>query len=555
MKARSLIIILVVFFLASGAASYGQNRVRSLDRDKYKTASQPIEVTFEVEGKAFPETGTMVAGPEWLENLRIKVTNVGTKPIISFHIELVIPKQAPMASAYTMIISYPNTARPLKDPAKAERSYSAPKIPLMSGESITTTIPEQQLRVLDSLRTLGIKEIDGVAVDVRYVYFEDGSRWMLGRMYSQNNKPGSNWTQRGQPPGDIVGRWKSEIDNVFRSGEIQEFSPLLFDSELSLEQNCRWWQGVTNLISCGCGDPAEVCKYPQDLVYGETGPPPDPENYTKGHMEDRIGWYCEPDFYEFPNAPGDACNLTHGCQQMTIQRFVAGGPGCEPENYCEYAYGPGWFYWPGTRTCVPPECQNCVNNGGTHCTETGDCWTPVIFDLLGDGVRLTSVSEGIMYRLRPGTPAIQTAWTETLADDAWLVLDRNQNGQIDDATELFSCTSPQPDPPTGGIRNGFAALAQYDKPEYGGNSDGTVDRADGVFSELRLWQDSNHNGSADSGELWTLADFHTTVIDLALKESMRRDRHGNVFRYRVFVDGTRARWAWDVFLQAKNPAN
>jgi hypothetical protein len=206
MIARSLIVILVAFFFASGAASYGQDKVRCLDREKYKTASQPIELTFEVDGKAFPETGEMVAGPEWLENLRIKVKNAGTKAIKSFYIELVIPKQAAMESAYTMIISYPNTARPLKDPAKADRSYAAPKIPLMPGESITTDIPEQQLMVLDLLRTRGIKEVDSVAIDVRYIYFEDGTRWMLGRMYSGNTKSGSDWMDCRRPPRDTVGR-------------------------------------------------------------------------------------------------------------------------------------------------------------------------------------------------------------------------------------------------------------------------------------------------------------------------------------------------------------
>jgi hypothetical protein len=219
-----------------------------------------------------------------------------------------------------------------------------------------------------------------------------------------------------------------------------------------------------------------------------------------------------------------------------------------------------WFWNPFSDSCqeeAPPECnllpEICEN--GIWSFQWCGCIpynTPIIIDVVGNGFDLTSGQEGVDFNLDNTGGKEKIAWTSAGTDDAWLVLDRNHNGTIDDGTEMFGDVTPQPDPLIGEKKNGFRALAEFDRISNGGNANDQIESGDSVFSSLRLWRDTNHDGLTQPSELHRLLSQNVAAIELEYKSSKKTDNHGNQFSFRAKVKSSNGeqfgRWAWDVYL-------
>ena len=111
--------------------------------------------------------------------------------------------------------------------------------------------------------------------------------------------------------------------------------------------------------------------------------------------------------------------------------------------------------------------------------------SPLAIDLDGDGVETVSVDNGVYFDHDGNGFAEKTGWISS--DDALLVRDINENGQIDNGSELFGDQTILSNGEK--AANGFEALADLDS-----NRDGVFDGDDEAFGEIKVWQDFNQNG-------------------------------------------------------------
>ena len=159
--------------------------------------------------------------------------------------------------------------------------------------------------------------------------------------------------------------------------------------------------------------------------------------------------------------------------------------------------------------------------------------SPLVLDLDGDGIVETHKENSTVYFDHDNNGlAESTGWVG--ADDGLLVRDLNDNGQIDNGTELFGNNSVLSSGAT--AANGFEALADLDS-----NQDGVFNSSDSAWNEVKVWKDANGNGRVDEGELLTLEQAGVSGINLEYQASDLSDENGNAHKQTgsfIKTDGT-----------------
>lgn len=285
------------------------------------------------------------------------------------------------------------------------------------------------------------------------------------------------------------------------------------NSDMSCTHNCSTFQGADSGTSCINTATQGIQKIQENTVSGDTTTTVTTSCYPSLSMDAQ----CQP--------------TDNKCTQQ-VTTVVAPPPTCHC-NQC-------------TGVCIPVGCS-----------------CPLAIDLLNEGMHFTSLADGVSFDFNGDGKPLSMSWTDPRYHNAWLALDRNHNGTIDSAQELFTYVTEPQILSADGKRSGWLALAAWDQSQYGGNGDGVIDAKDAIYSQLLLWIDENHDGISQPEELHPLQQMGVTNIELNYKNNKSyKDSYGNTFQFESFVTvGTQSgsgEWenrkhqAWDVVLNASD---
>ena len=275
--------------------------------------------------------------------------------------------------------------------------------------------------------------------------------------------------------------------------------------------------------------------------------------YYQGHWQDEVWFYSSATSLScqtFAGSTGGLIGTT--CKAISANAQEAGegsnaygqltlnGYGCknvgskvwEIDRYGQFFLRANFTYDDNITVCgqdPPPdpsyeECEYHWNEE-MQTWELYWCPSPIILpiadqkSLKRQDYKLTDQIHGVQFDLNADGIEELTAWTHQNSHLAFLALDRNGNGKIDNGSELFGNHTFT------GVGNGFAALNR----EAG--YVGLIREGVPLYEKLLLWEDENHNGISEAWELHKLSD-HYVGVDGGYEPDAFVDKYGNAFRFR-----------------------
>ena len=184
---------------------------------------------------------------------------------------------------------------------------------------------------------------------------------------------------------------------------------------------------------------------------------------------------------------------------------------------------------------------------GKKVTYSATFYSPLVLKFSPEAnIKTLSINEGVRFNLMNNGRKQQVGWVDAL-EGAFLIYDRNKNGQVDNGSEMFGEATLSKAHKK--FNNGFDALAEYDS-----NKDKVIDAKDKVYGQLQLWFDLNQDGISQANELVGLTKLNIQSISLDYKDvdKAQQDNAGNKILYSATfhgpkICGTRGCIIYDVF--------
>ena len=384
-----------------------------MSKEMWRT--EPVKIkTIKVKGKHVRLNQKFSEGNDWLKGLTVSLENTSQQPIVYIKVEILFRRPKGVKnSEQTPSYLYPLFFGEMPAPGASSQTGAGKR--LLPGESVDFVLPEDEhLHIKTALESLGFPaEITKATIAIGAVVFADGTMWSADAILRPDPNNPEKWDviKDLSKPAPVSNNRQDELPRSglsfiaanFRlkktlNGRTTPFTSLALLQDAT--QPCTSiYEGKTT-ISC----PTSGCTRRQD------------------------NWYDLPDLIGLRNRAKES--FFENCFMSTGSRCYAdfGGPNSRPA-LC------------GLEVTEVDLCremeQECFTGGGTWKGCTRGCYSPIVIAVEGNGFNLTGANAGVNFDIDGDGLADNVSWTNGGADDAWLFLDRNGNGAVDNGEELF----------------------------------------------------------------------------------------------------------------------
>ncbi len=210
---------------------YSQDKPRAINESKHVYNTEPPIAIVErtLNGKNFSGEEEVLAGQNWLKDLKLTVKNTSSKTIVYFHIEFVIPKSERLTNRVAIPVRFGTPLFLLTDNGMTYIDKKNREL-LRPGETVTVSVKESVLEAFTkSLKRREAENFDSVTMNIRDVDFEDFSGWSYGNEWQrdskgemQSNISTKNFESQKRP--DTVAQFISLIKTSINSKQISRLT-------------------------------------------------------------------------------------------------------------------------------------------------------------------------------------------------------------------------------------------------------------------------------------------------------------------------------------------